>query len=216
LVINVDSPLELPLMGQLQPEVKRSYGDPIWVKRPGILGGKPWLRYVGRGNETLKFTFHAIANTIIDLYPSAAWERLKELSSIDATLGRPPKVCFVHGLEIVQGYITALPEAPIDYWPLTRMPREIGPIEVEITIFEVDSVSLTLSTNYVVLTDDTTYEELSKAQYADPRYAPSLAEYNQGKSSGDTAEIPRKSNPAITKTVSMSPYMVLDDDIAGL
>lgn len=216
MLVNVDSPLELPLMGQFQPDVKRSFGDPIWVKRPGILGGKPWLRYVGRGNETLKFTFHGISNTIIDLYPSAAWERLKELSSIDATLGRPPKVCFIHGLEIVQGYITSLPEAAIDYWPLTRLPREIGPIEVEITIYDVEPVSLALSTNYVVITDGTTYEALAKAQYAEPRYAPSLAEYNQGKVVGDTAEIPRKSNSAISKTVKICPYMVLDEDITGL
>jgi hypothetical protein len=216
MLINVDSPSELPLMGQFQPQVKRSFGEPIWVKRPGILGGKPWLRYVGRGSETLTFTFHGISNTIVDLYPSAAWERLKELSSIDATLGRPPKVCFIHGLEIVQGYITTLPEAPIDYWPSTRLPREIGPIEIEITISDVESVSLTLSTNYVILTEDTTYEALAKAQYADSRFGPSLAEYNQGKVIGDTAEVPRKNNPAISKVVSVCPYMSLEDDIDGL
>lgn len=216
MLINVDSPLELPLMGQFQPNVKRSFGDPIWAKRPGILGGKPWLRFIGRSNETLKFTFHCIANTIVDVYPSAALARLKELSSIDATLGRPPKVCFVYGVEIVRGFVTSLPEVDIDYWPMTRIAREIGPIEVEITISQVDSITLSLSTNYVVLTDSTTYEELAKTQYADSRYAAALSEYNQGVLIGGTAEVPRKVNPAIRKIVSVSPYMRLDDDISGL
>lgn len=216
MVINMDTPLELPLMGQFQPNVKRSYGEAIWSKRPGVYGSKPWLRYVGHSGETLKFTFHAIANTIVDLYPSAAWERIKQLSTLDPTLGRPPKVMFIHGLEIVQGHITAVPEADIDFWLNSRMPREIGPVEITIDISDPEPVSLTLSTNYVLLTEDTTLEDVAKAHYGDPRFAASLDEYNQGKVVGDIIEVPRKGNPSISRTVSLSPYFSTSDDIEGL
>ncbi len=215
-LVNADSPLEVPLMGQFDPLVKRSHGDPIWVKRPGLMGGQPWLKYVGRGNETLKFTFHAISNSIIDVYPSAAWNKLQELAQIDITLGRPPKLYFVYGATIVQGFITSLPEGPFDFWLNTRLPREIGPVEVELTLVMTNPIIASISTNYVILTEGTTYEQLARTQFNDALYGPSLAEYNQGKRLGDIVEIPRKNHPAMRKRVSVSPFMRLDDDIEGL
>lgn len=215
-IVNADDPISLPLMGQFEPQVKRSHGDPIWVKKPGILGGQGWLRYVGRNLETLKFTFHAISNNVLDFYPSAAWDRLQELSRLDPTLGRPPRVYFVYGLTIVQGYITAVPEAPFDHWPNTRLPREIGPVEIEITLVPGEETVLSISTNYVVMTEDTLFEDLAKTQYGDAMYGPSLAELNQGMVVGDTLSIPRKSYPGISKRVDVAPMFDIEDVIEGL
>lgn len=202
---SLDSPLEMPLMGQFKPEVRRKTGAPLWTKRPGILGSAPYIRYTGKEADTLVFRFHCIAMNITDLYPSAAYSRLLELARYDTTLGRPPQVVFVYGTTMVTGYITDVPEVAIDYWQNTRMPREIGPIDVEITEIPVQPAITSESTSYVVYTDDLLLEETCLTQYGDSRLAPLIALWNQGVVPGDTLELPRRSHEALTRSSVVAP-----------
>lgn len=202
---SLDSPLDVPVMGQFKPDVRRKVGAPIWNKRPGILGSEPYVRYIGKDADSLVFRFHCIAMNITDLYPEAAYARLLELAKYDSTLGRPPQVAFVYGTTLVKGYITNIPEVPVDYWLNTRMPREIGPIDVEITEIPVQLAVTSESTAYVPYTDDLLMEEACLAQYGEARLAPLIALWNQGVVVGETLELPRRSHAALTRTAPVAP-----------
>lgn len=213
LLLNKDHPNEIPLMGQFDPSVRIDPGKVEWSKKPGIAGGSPWMRQTSRAHETLKFSFHAVANDILDIYPSSAWNKVIELSRRDDYLGRPPQVMFVYGITVKVGYITDLPEAPISYWPNTRITREIGPIDVEITCIE-DQWTPPVFTDYVPYDAElVTFEALALKQYNDTRYAAALRIYNQGIASGDKAELPRLESKALSR---MQPVAVfLGDPIDG-
>ncbi len=228
MIINADSSFDLPLMGQFDPDPTVDGGKPIWVKKPGIAGGNPWMKYVGKGHETLTFLYHAIAANVADLYPSASWEKLNELASVDSVLGRPPRVFFIHGLTIVEGYITNIPKARMDHWENTRIVREMGPVQVEITIIP-NSFELPVSTNFVQWTEHLSFEDICRRQYGDARYAHSVMLYNQGtkkfpaeepaddaEEEDFTLELPRRYNPEITKLVDIAPFYDTTDAIEGL
>lgn len=218
LIVNADSFLSEPLTGQFDPEIKITDGEPIWVDKPAILGGQPFFKYIGRGNRKLRFTFHGLAHNITDQYPAMALSRIQEFTAYDSTLGHPPRLYFYYGTTLVEGYITGLPEIPITYWPntLLRLIREVGPIEVTMTLVPQTEVAISISTNYVVITDDLLPEETCLAQYDDPRFWMAISEYNQGKRSGDVLELPRKINPAVSRTVSVAAFLSTRDIISGL
>lgn len=214
-IVNADTPLELPLIGQFDPEAKISAGKPMWSKKPGIAGGAPWLKYVGKKNGELKFTFHCIAVNGIDLYPMMALAKLQELASVDKDLGHPPRVYFAYGLMIVEGFITDLPDVfPTKTWFRTSVIREVGPVEVGITILPAEEIQLFSGTNFIMRTDDIKFEELSKNQYQDARFGQALDKFNQGVKVNEILELPKRSNPAITRTVPTAPGW--DDSIEGL
>lgn len=218
-ITNADDFFSLPLMGQFEPGIVRSDGAPIWVKKPGIFGGKAWIKYIGHRVSTLKFNFHCISRDILDQYPASALVKLNELAAVDSSLGRPPRIYFAYGTTVVEGFITDIPEIPVKYWEnggfvSSRLVREVGPVQVTITHIPKTEIEISLFTNFVVFTEDASYEEIAKRQYGDPRYAQSLAVYNQGAVRGDTIEVPRKSNDVITKVVRIAPF--LDDAIEGL
>lgn len=212
---NADTPIELPLIGQFDPEVKESNGKPIWSKKPGIGGGQPWLKYVGKDNAVLEFTFHCIAVNQLDQYPAAALKKLQELAEVDSELGRPPRVYFVYGFKIVEAYITELPESfPTRTWFKSSIIREVGPVQVILTPIPTKKVELSIGTNYVPRTENTLFEELSRTQYGDARYAHALDEVNQNVQAGETLELPRKSDTRLVKIVDLAP--ALSDEIEGL
>lgn len=218
-IVNLDNPVSLPVVGQFDPKIRETRGEPIWATRPGILGSQPWLRYVGRGIGTLKFEFLGIATTILDPFPFAAWTRLQELSHRDETLGRPPRVLFTHGAVVREGFITGLPEAPYEYWGgdnalRSRLIRQIGPVDITITILPKEPTELSFFTSYIQRTEDTLFEEVALSQYGDARYALSLDLYNQGVKNGETIEVPRKRSGSVTPRATVAPF--LGDDIEGL
>lgn len=215
-IFNRDLPASLPLMGQFDPQVQIGRSRPIWSIVPGIAGGKPLVQHVGSEVDVLKFTFHAMAENVLDQYPVAAWRRLCELASADATLGRPPVVLFVHGQVVTKGHITDLPEAPHAFWELTRTVREVGPVQVTITVLPGEDTVLSLLTGYVPNLGGVTYEQVAKDRYGDARYAASLADHNQGVKSGQMMEVPRRSNRAISRVVALSPLFKLADDTGVL
>ncbi len=218
LVVNADNLLSEPLTGQFDPQIKITDGEPIWVEKPAILGGQPYFKYIGRNGRKLKFTFHCIAHNIADQYPEMAMARLNELAAYDSTLGHPPRLYFYFGTTLVEGYITSLPEIPITYWPnvLLRLIQQAGPVEVTMSLVPQDEVTISISTNYVVITDDTLLEEVCLVQYDNPRFWMSIDEYNQGKSVGDVLELPRKINPVVVKSVKVAAFMDTSNTIVGL
>lgn len=216
---SADSPLSLPVMGQFDPKIQIGDGSPIWQTKPGIMGAKPWIKYIGKNIGTMSFEFVAIATTVVDPFPVAAWRRLNELAEIDETLGRPHRVYFVHGPVVVEGYITGIPsEIPIEYWDgnlvSARIVRQIGPVRINITRIPKDLTEISLSTNYVTRTEDTLYEELARAQYNDARYGQSLAIHNQGVAVNETIEVPRLKSGLVSKVPPLAPQ--LEDAIEGL
>ena len=221
-VLNVDDQRSLPLMGQFNTDISWVGGKPIWAKRPAIAGGDQWMQYVGTTPLDMQFTFHAISNDVLDQYPVVAWKRLKELAARDASLGRPPLVWFVHGKTLVQGYITSYGDPVVKHWQsdsqaMRRIVREIGPVQVTITIRPGPRHEISLSTSYVLHTgSELVYEELAKTKFGDAAYGASLREYNQGKVEGQQIEIPHKQNPNVKRTVESSAFFNPDDLISGL
>jgi hypothetical protein len=218
-LVSADSPLSAPVAGQFDPNVQENRGTPIWQKRPGIAGAPPWIKYTGENVSELTFEFLAIAVNSIDTYPMLAWNRLNELAKPDDTVGRPPRVIFTHGPMIAEGFITAIPTAPIAYWGnsgtvKSRLVRQVGPIRITITRIPKDPTVVSLFTNFVQQTEETTYESLSRIQYGDARYAQSVRDWNQGNTTGDQIELPRKSSRVIEETVEEPVY--LSDPIEGL
>ena len=218
---NADNWISLPLMGQFNTDVTWIGGKPIWVKKPAIAGGEAWMQYVGHGVDELRFTFHAISNDVLDFYPSVAWEKLKSLMARDDNLGRPPLIWFIHGTTITQGYITKIGDPTVQYWEsqaqIIRFAREIGPVEVTITIKPKTEYTLSLSTSFTLHTgDDFTYEDAAHSKYGDPRYGASLRDYNQGVTDNDQVELPRKSHRKITKNVDVGVYLDVSSTIEGL
>lgn len=226
-ITNLDKPNELPLMGMFEPNIVLSGGEPIWAKRPGIGGGQPWLRHIGRHANVLKWSFHAVAVNIVDGYPSAAYEKLLAWSRIDTALGRPPRISFVYGPVVMDGFITDLPEAPLEYWENTRVLRQIGPMVVSITEAPAAPASLATGTAYATMTANTQFEELASAQYQDARFGQLLAIYNDGVRDGDTIEMPNKhgvrsrvgrggARTNVEARVSISPYLADDGIVEDL
>jgi hypothetical protein len=221
-VINADDPLSLPLMGQFNTDVAFGGGKPIWAIRPGIAGGQAWMQYVGEHPVELVFTFHGIANDILDFYPQVGWSRLKELAERDDTLGRPPRVWFVHGLTIFEGYITSFGDPSFKYWQhdnlvTQRSVREVGPVQVTITIVPGTEIEFAIGTAYILHTgNELVYEEIAKAKYGSAMFGAALRDYNQGVVEGGQVEAPRRENPELVKISSVSPYFDTSDAIEGL
>lgn len=221
-IINADDPISLPLMGQFNTDLTWVGGKPIWAKRPSIAGGQQWLQHVGSTPLELSFVFHGISNDVLDFYPSIAWNRLQELARRDDSLGRPPLVWLLHGLTLVQGYITGYDDPQIQYWQhdnlLTqRFIREIGPVKVTMSVIPGDEYKVALSTSYALHAgSETLFEEIAKNKFGDAMYSMALREYNQGAVEGGQVEIPRKQNSNMTKTVSVSPFFDTSDAILGL
>lgn len=217
-IVNADNPLSLPLIGQFDPKIRQGKAKPIWQKKPGIAGALPWLKYVGENVTELSFEFHVIGLTITDVYPWLAWLRLNELASIDESLGRPPRVYFNHGLTLVEGFITSVPDAEFKHWSQgnvpalnTRIVREIGPIRVTITKLPKKPSVLSVGTNFLPKTEETKFEEVAFTQYGDARYAQTLAIYNQGITDGETIEVPRKRSGDVSTITPVAPFF--DDAI---
>jgi hypothetical protein len=218
-LVNLDNPISLPVLGQFDPKLEEDRGKPIWQKKPGILGGLAWIKYVGEEIGSVSFEFMAIGTTILDPFPLAAWLRLNELKSIDTTLGRPPRVLFTHGLMVVEGFITNIPDAPMEYWGgdnfiRSRIIRQIGPVRITITRIPKETTEISILTNFIPRNEETKFEELSLSQYGDARYAQTLAIYNQGVKDGQTLEIPRKSSGYVSKVTPVAP--ALGESIEGL
>ncbi len=218
-IINADNPLSIPVAGQFDPKVQENKGPPIWQKRPGIAGAPPWLKFVGRNVSELTFEFYALAINSLDQYPILAWNRLNQLAEIDETLGRPPRIIFKRGPLIAEGYLTSIPFCPMEFWGganiiRSELVREVGPVRLTITRIPKDPADVSLFTSYVRNTDQTTFENLSRLQYGDARYAQSLAEWNQGRAVGEELELPRKSSGAVD--TSSEPSALLSDSIEGL
>jgi hypothetical protein len=218
-LVNLDNPISLPVLGQFDPKLEEDRGKPICQKKPGILGGLAWIKYVGEEIGSVSFEFMAIGTTILDPFPLAAWLRLNELKSIDTTLGRPPRVLFTHGLMVVEGFITNIPDAPMEYWGgdnfiRSRIIRQIGPVRITITRIPKETTEISILTNFIPRNEETKFEELSLSQYGDARYAQTLAIYNQGVKDGQTLEIPRKSSGYVSKVTPVAP--ALGESIEGL
>ena len=141
-----------------------------------------------------------------------------ELKQFDETLGRPPRIYFNHGLRLIEGFITDVPDAPIEYWGpgilTSRIVRQIGPVRITITKIPKEPTVLGGGTNYITLTEETKFEDVSKLQYGEARYANTLAIYNQGKVEGEILELPRRGSGFISKLTPVAPY--LDESIEGL
>jgi len=219
---NYDDPQSIPLMGQFNVDVIEAGGKPVWSRKASIAGGKQWLQHIGDTISELQFNFHAISNDILDQYPAIAWNRLKELAKRDETLGRPPLVIFVHGSTIIRGYITSFGEPTIKYWEhnnmhTNRLIREIGPVNVVITVIPGEEINISLSTSYVLHQgENTLYEEIAKDKFKNASFGASIREYNQGVTLGGQIEVPRKQNPKMRKRVDVSSYFDTDDVILGL
>lgn len=219
ILINYDNPISIPVLGQFDPKLEEDRGKPIWQQRPGILGGLPWMKFIGTELGGVTVEFMAIGTTILDPFPLAMWVRLNELSKSDDTLGRPPRVLFTHGLMVVEGFITDIPPAPMEYWGgddfiRSRVIRQIGPVRFKITRIPKETAEVSLFTNYVSYDEETLFEDLALAQYGDARYAPTLAMYNQGIKVGGRLEIPRKKSGAVSKVTPLAP--AFGDPIEGL
>lgn len=218
-MIDADNPLSLPVLGQFDPKVQDNPGKPMWQKKPGIAGGLGWLKHVGRGLGDITFEFLAISTSVLDFYPLVAWERLQSLATTDESLGRPPRVVFTHGPLIVEGFITELPPAPMEYWGgnnfiTSRLIRQVGPIRITITKIPKETTEISLTTNFVTRTEETRFESLSQMQYGDARYTQTLAIYNQGVKVEETLELPRRKSGFVSKVTPIAPY--LDEAIEGL
>lgn len=212
-VVNADNPISLPLLGQFDPNIQHGKTRPIWQKKPGIAGALPWLKYVGENVSDMTFEFHVIGLTITDVYPWLAWLRLNELAAVDETLGRPPRILFNHGLTLVEGFITDIPAARFQHWSQGNLPalnsrivREIGPIRVTITKIPKEKSLLSIGTNFIPKTSETTFEDVAKIQYGDSRYSQTLAMYNQGIKDGEIIQAPRKRSGSVSKTTPVAPF----------
>lgn len=219
ILTDADNPLGLPVMGQFDPQGQDDPGQPIWQKKPSIAGGLGWLKYVGENLGSFSFEFLAISNSVLDQYPTVAWERLQTLYKVDESLGRPPRVIFNHGPIVVEGFITSIPAAPIEYWGgnnaiRSRLIRQVGPVRITITKIPKETSEISLFTNFVTKTEETNFEDLSLLQYGDARYAQTLAIHNQGIKLEETVEIPRKRSGQVSKVTPVAPQ--LDEVIAGL
>jgi hypothetical protein len=217
-IVNMDNYLSVPLPGQFDPKLVVGKTRPIWQRRPGLAGAKPWVKYVGNDVGQVSFEFYVVGLTVTDIYPEFAWMRLQELASSDEALGRPPRIMFMHGLRAYQGYITDVPEMPIEYWSggllNSRIVRAIGPGRVTITLAPDAEPLLSLGTSYIPKTEGTLFEDLAKTQYGDARYGQGLTEYNQGVGLNETIEMPRKSLGLVTRDVFVAAYF--EDSIEGL
>lgn len=220
LLVNADNPISLPVYGQFDPNIQESRGAPRWVKKPGIAGGLPFLKYLGEDVREMTFEFVALGTAISDLYPEAAWLRINELAKVDSTLGRPPRLYFIYGLHAYEGFITNIPKAPQKRWGgpsflRQQIIKQIGPVRITFTSVPKESTDiLSLFTNFVTRTDETKFEELAQQQYIDARYGQTLRIVNQGVRIGDTVTIPRKSDSRISKVTPIAPY--LGDPVEGL
>lgn len=219
LVTDADNPVSLPVLGQFDPKIQDDKGKPIWQKKAAILGGSPWLKFIGTELGEMTFEFFALATNILDQYPLAAWNRLNELSGIDSALGRPPRVIFTYGVYIVEGFITQIPRAEFVYWGgdnllRSRLIRQVGPVRITITKIPRSAASLPFSTNFVVNTEEIRFEDLSKTQYGDARFSQTLAIHNQGVRIDEMLELPRRDSDKISTTTPIAPYF--DDPIVGV
>lgn len=194
-IVNIDNPLSSPIIGQFNPNLQEDKGAPIWVEKPGIMGGQPWLKYVGRNISKFNFEFNFISHTILDQYPLFAWNLLNELGSIDSSLGRPPRILFTYGTFVAEGFITAIPPGPIKHWAgnLENLGavRQIGPVTITVTRIPRSTAVIPSGTNFVAKTADSNFEELARRQYGNARYSQTLAIHNQGVKVEETLELPR-------------------------
>lgn len=219
IVINYDNPISFPVWGQFDPKIQEDRGKPIWETKPGILGTLPWMKFIGTGLQGITFEFMALGTTILDPYPLVAWFRLHELSLPDPSLGRPPIILFNHGPMVYRGFITEVPEAPMEYWGgndfiRSRIVRQIGPVRIRLTRIPDVPFQIDPFTSVVAFTEETNFEELAKQHYSDARFGPSLEQWNQGKKIGDQVEIPRLSSGVVDKTPTLAPFF--GDSIEGL
>jgi len=215
-LVNLDSAAEPPIIGQFNAVFNRTDGNPIWSKRPGLMGGRPWLSFVGAGSGMLSFSFIAIATHVLDTYPMDAWNKLQEWAKPDPVLGRPPRVLWTYGRESIEGYITKLPTAQIKMWESVPAVHTVGPVMVEITEANPREAQLPSSTAFVTNHSDLTAEGLANRHLGDARYGASLRTYNQGVPLNGQLEVPRASSVEIVKVPTVSPFMRTDDDIEGL
>jgi hypothetical protein len=211
---NLDASDAPDLVGQFDPELTINRGELIWTKRPGILGNSPWLKYVGRGSEEWNITFHMIATNVLDTYPQVAWARLNSMATYDRSLGRPCRVLFSYGPHVLEGYITELPDAKIEYFggrihnlSGQRQILSIGPTKFTITAIPRPLAEPSTSTNFVKVEDSTTFESIALDQYGDARYGQALAEYNYGAEVDDTLEVPPLGTPGLSLSVATSPLI---------
>lgn len=216
----MDDPISLPLMGQFNTNVSWPGDKPVWVVKDGLAGGQHWMQHVGTTARKMTFTYHAIANDVWDFYPGISWLWLSNLTKRDDSLGRPPRVMFIHGLTIVQGYITEVGDPTVQYWEsqrqVLRTAREIGPVNVTITTLPTTDYDISFSTSYEAFDSVSSYEDLARSKYGDARFGPSVREYNQGKRSGDQVELPHIRNTALTKRQPLSTFMQPSKDVTGL